>query len=151
VSVDALEYFCVGAALLYHEARHVRHVKGLPDAASWGALKALPDDRGQAWTQVRPLLERSRKAKTPSSVCAVFEGYFRRSLADLERLFREASWPRQLGGPKWASAAAAVQILGVALDGGDSAQVEKALAQVKAAQHNTGTLMEKYRRLESGR
>lgn len=151
--MEALEYFRIGVALLYHEARYVRRLKSqdLKEPASWGVLRALPDDRLQAWHQIRPFFVQSTNVATSTAVEEVFLKYFRKDLGELEQLFKEASWPNNLGGPKWANAAAAVRALGVATKSGDAVQIERALSAVKTAEHNTGTLMEKYRRLESRR
>ncbi len=149
VTIDALEYVRIGTALLYHEARYVRTLKVLPEPASWGALRALPSDPRQAWYQIRPLLARARKVATAASVQGVFEGYFHKTVADLEALFREASFPGGVGGPKWAKIAAAVQDLNAAIEANDGAQIQVVLSGVKGAEHNTGSLLDKYRRLES--
>jgi hypothetical protein len=100
---------------------------------------------------VRPFFLRSAKAITTTEVEALFVAYFRRNLSDLEQLFRDGAWPINLGGAKWATAAASVRALGSAIDSGDADRIKVILASVRAAEHNTGTLMDKYRRLESNR
>ena len=101
--------------------------------------------------QVRPLLTQAQKKSTASEIQAAFQPYFRKTLAHLERVFRDAPWPNKLGGANWASTAAAVRELGDALDASDQSRIEKAPAAVKSAKHNTGSLLEKYRSLESKR
>lgn len=149
--MDAIECFRIAVALLYHEARHIRRLKSqsLQDANSWGMLRSLPDDRWQAWHQIRPLFIQSAKAKTPEAVETIFRNYFRKDVAALEQLFREACWPSNLGGNKWADSAMRVRRLGAAIASGDAAQIQVAFAAAKKARHNTGTLMEKYAKLES--
>ena len=153
MNMQALEYFRIGVALLYHEARHVRRLRpqSLKEPASWGTLRSLPDDRLQAWQQVRPFLVQSAKLTSAEAVEGVFLGYFRKNLEELEQIFMEAPWPSNLGGAKWGRAVSSVRALGAVIELGDGVRIAGAVSAIKTAQHNTGTLMEKYRRLESKR
>lgn len=144
---------CNAAALLYHEARNVRHLvnKGYIDKDPWRVLVSLPVNRDSAWQQVSTLRDKAKRAQTVTKALGVFEQRFRVSISDLRGMFGNKNWrhKRMYGGNAWESIADLTMRLAAAIESDEVVTATNLTSELKAAQHNTGSVAEKLARLEA--
>jgi len=139
-------------ALLYHEARNVRHLVREKHASEeeYRALISLPTNRNKAWAQLQTVRRDARDAKEVSGIRRVFEVRFGLGLPDLVDLFGNPGWRHSgLGGNQWASIALAVGDLSSELDGGNFDRARELLLQTMEMRHNNGIVRDKLRDLDS--
>jgi len=76
-------------ALLYHEARNVRHLikKGFLDEEPWRWVVSLPVSRDEAWREMSSLRTNARQATSVDEVTSVFEQRFHVTLKELIEMF----------------------------------------------------------------
>ena len=138
-------------ALMYHEARNVRHLihEGHFSGEGWEKITSLPKNRDAAWRKVDHFT-----ASLPNDASAVLGGFrkrFGKSLDELIDMFQNENWrhAKQYGGNAWARIGRKVGDLAEALIAGkidDAALIERDL---QAESHNTGTVKSKLRKLRS--
>jgi hypothetical protein len=140
-------------ALLYHEARNVRHLigQGVIDEALWRSVRSLPGNRDEAWRQMSSLRTRARRATSVDGVLSLFERQFHVSVADLVEMFGNSAWrhARLHGGNAWERIGRHVIELVTALQTGDAHAAEHLISTIRTARHNTGGVSEKLADLEA--
>jgi hypothetical protein len=141
-------------ALVYHEARNVRHLiqAGHASAADWQTLvSSLPKDRVEAWKQIQSSRDIARTKTSAHAPRLVFSKRFGKGLAELEALFQDANWKHASawGGLAWREVVTIVSDLGRAIDQSDAALVVDICARLRAARHNNGCLRDKIEQLDS--
>ncbi len=82
------------AALAYHEARNVRHLKkdGHIGPGKYERLIDLPKNREHAWRALQDSRGAAKEARSARAAEAVFEKRFGVGLEDLEVLFEDPNW-----------------------------------------------------------
>lgn len=138
-------------ALAYHEARNVRHlVKAkVIDAGTWRPLISLPNNRVDAWRELQLLRAEACSASSVNEVLAPFERKFQVSLEQLATMFANAAWRGSpCGGNAWESITLTVIDLARELEIGQDAEVAALAASLRLADHNTGAVAVKLRRLD---
>jgi len=151
---DAMKLLADGLALVYHEARHVRHLieKRFLSNTGWERLlSGLPRDRIQAWEAVRPVREEAANAQTAGGATGSFERRFARTLADLEDLYANDHWKhaQAIGGHAWRRVTAAVIAIRDAINHGDASEVASAAYALVCARHNNGAVRDKITGLDT--
>jgi hypothetical protein len=144
---DALALFADGLALVFHEARHVRHLikAGFVPAISWSALTMLAANRVVAWRQIQPQRMSASKEAEAAQAAAVFEARFNKGLTELSDLYRNPHWRHaaHVGGHAWLAVAAAVSALGSAIDSAGSNEISLRSEELLMAKHNNGSIAAK--------
>jgi hypothetical protein len=138
-------------ALVYHEARNVRHLthRGFVDAAPWRHLTSLPVNRELAWRELQSARAEAREAKTPRAVLSVFERRFRISLAQLIELYGHPKWRGGAhGGNAWKGISELVRRAAKHLEGDRFTEAEADFALLAQAHQNTRLVSEKLRDLD---
>jgi hypothetical protein len=148
-----LKKFCDVVALIYHEARNVRHLvrKGLLQEQQWRFLVSLPINREAAWDNIS--LARGEAYKlSVDGVLNLFQNRFHVSLNDLREMFANENWrhAKLYGGNAWARITELAIALSEAIEKQDSDEAERLLAKLENARHNNGFLTEKLSQLENG-
>lgn len=150
---ENFEMFCNAVALLYHEARNVRHLirEGYVDKGPWRVLLSLPVNRDEAWQQISIFRNMAKQTHCVTDVISVFEQKFRISISDLKFLFGNQNWrhARMYGGNAWKSIADLTIRLANAIDSNDLEMTIKLTDDLKASKHNTGSFMEKLTKLDA--
>jgi hypothetical protein len=150
---DAVKLLADGLALVYHEARHARHLvkAGYLSTAGWERLLSLPTNRVQAWSVIQTVREAAAEARTASEAAVRFERRFAKSLADLQDLYTNDHWKhaKVVGGHAWYGVTAAVIALWDAIELGVASEVEAAAQSVLTARHNNGLIADKITGLDA--
>jgi hypothetical protein len=86
-----------GLALVYHEARHVRHLVRAKylSAAGWERLLNLPTNRVDAWRAVQGVRIAAAAARTANKAARRFELQFSKSQADIQDPYSNDHWTRR--------------------------------------------------------
>lgn len=151
-TADALELLADGLALVYHEARHVRHLvkAGYLSASGWERLLSLPRNKAEAWRAVQIARKDAAGAETGQKAAGRFEQRFAKSLADLRDLYANDQWKHAgaVGGHAWRGATAAVAALRDAIERGNIIEIERTAQSLLAARHNNGVLRDKIAELD---
>ena len=81
-------------ALVYHEARNVRHLvsNGYLPRDGWDRLISLPRSREEAWRDIQPLIAKAAKASGAAKALDLFRRRLGVSLEDLVGLYCNSSW-----------------------------------------------------------
>jgi hypothetical protein len=138
-------------ALVYHEARNVRHLiqERAVTPESWKHLVALPVNRYKAWEALQSIRLEAQKAETVRAALLPFERRFKATLEQLHVLYDHPAWRNAaFGGNAWKAITRLVWCLAVALEDGQSDEVSELLALLSQAQHNTGSVATKLRQLD---
>lgn len=138
-------------ALVYHEARNVRHLirAGAIEPEEWKYLVSLPVNRDEAWQALQDVRAQARQANDPAGVLHIFERRFRVSLAQLVALYGNQAWRNQAyGGNAWERVAELVRQLAECLDAGRLSEADGLLGALRIARHNTGAVIDKLSRLD---
>lgn len=133
-------------ALVYHEARNVRHLigKGHIQGAAWERLRSLPTNREDAWLAIQPVRKEAAAAPSASKAAEAFVKRFAADLTQLIALYDNPHWKSScLGGNAWGTITRAVRDLRDALDARDRQRSTELLASLPAMWHNTGRVSEK--------
>jgi len=128
------------AALAYHEARNVRHLKkdGHIGPGKYERLIDLPKNREHAWRALQDSRAAAKEARSARAAEAVFEKRFGVGLEDLEVLFENPNWKHsKLGGNRWASVTRAVIGLRDAIDQQDVKTAAELVEGILCMRHNT--------------
>lgn len=138
-------------ALVYHEARNVRHP--IRDRAiepdPWKYVVALPTNRDAAWEALQRTRAEARNAKTARGVLLVFERRFRVSLVELAALYANQAWRNKAyGGNAWNGITELVRELADSLGTGRLSDAGRVLDTLGRARHNTGDVASKLQRLD---
>jgi len=152
-TTDAMRLLADGLALVYHEARHARHlVKGgfLP-STGWERLLSLPTNRVKAWQAIQAVREDAAKALTPDEAIDLFEKRFGKDLASLGELYANEHWKhaKTVGGHAWRGVTAAVGTLGMAIQRGRVSEIEGAVHSLLSSRHNNGAVRDKIVELDA--
>jgi len=137
--------------LVYHEARNVRHLAraGIVNPADWKYLIALPTNRHEAWAALQTVRRSAQAEIGAGGVLRQFHTRFHVALPQLEELFSNPAWRHSsYGGNAWLGITGSVRRLADCLEHGRDEEAADILEIVKRAQHNTGTVAEKLRRLD---
>ncbi len=140
------------AALVYHEARNVRHLiqERAVEPESWKYLVALPVNRNKAWEALQGIRSEAQKAETVRAALLPFERRFKVTLEQLQVLYDHPTWRNAAnGGNAWKAITELVLRLAVALEKGQSDEVSGLLAMLSQAQHNTGSVVTKLCQLDA--
>ena len=139
-------------ALIYHEARNVRHLikAGHLPGAPWSPLTNLPANRHMAWQQIQPTRTEARSFAKPSAVLDAFQARFGASLEELLVMYRNPNWKhaKAYGGNAWAAITEHVISLADAISRSDHVAIESPLSKLATTSHNTGALADKLRNLD---
>ena len=138
-------------ALVYHEARNVRHLIHIRaiEPGVWKYVVALPVHRDEAWRALQDVRALAREAKASTKILHIFERRFRVSMADLIALYGHQAWRNaSFGGNAWARVAILVAQLAECLDSGRLDEADGFLAALRGARHNTGAVIDKLARLD---
>jgi hypothetical protein len=139
------------AALAYHEARNVRHLKkdGHIGLGKYERLIDLPKNREHAWGALQDSRIAAKKARSATAVEAVFQQRFGLGLEDLEALFENRHWRHSAsGGNRWAGITRALIDLRDAIDCQNTRIVSELVATIPQMPHNTGDVRSKLCRLD---
>lgn len=101
-------------ALVYHEARNVRHLiqERAVQPESWKYLIALPVNRNKAWEAIEGIRSKAQKVVTVRAVLLLFERRFKVTLDQLEVLYDNAAWHNAAyGGNAWKAITKLVWVL----------------------------------------
>ena len=143
-----LSVFADHVALAYHEARNVRHlVKARKiQPAEWQCLISQPTNRDDAWNAMQPLREQARTRQTRKAIARLFENRFHVSLSQLEEMYAHTAWRGSAyGGNAWRD----ITHLLIQLAEAEDTDVEAFLGKLSVARHNTGTLSDKLKKLDT--
>jgi len=136
-----------GLALVYHEARHVRHLikPGFLAQEGWERFTSLPADRVDAWRAMQPLRDKAAAADSPTAAASVFTTAFHKDLDHLNELYANVHWRHAsaVGGHAWRGATQAVSDLVEALNQHDNSVVANATESLLKARHNNGSIAAK--------
>lgn len=150
---DAVKLLADGLALVYHEARHVRHLvkAGFLPASGWERLLSLPTNRVKAWQAIQDVRKNAADSKTPLQATRQFEQRYSRNLTNVHELYANKNWKhaKAVGGHAWRGVAAAVGVLQDAIVRGDISEIDQAAQSLVAARHNNGALRDKIRELDA--
>jgi protein-tyrosine-phosphatase len=142
-----------GLALVYHEARHVRHLvkPGHLSSTGWERLSSLPRNRVEAWQAIQAVREAAAKAQAAGEATGCFEHQFARNLADLDGLYANDHWKdaKTVGGHAWRRVTAAVAALRDAIECGDVSEITSAAHSLVRARHNNGAVRDKIVELDA--
>ncbi len=151
MTMTSLPAFKEYVALVYHEARNVRHLirGGYLSGAGWEVITSLPTNRESAWCEIDQFA--ASLANDTSTVTGSFKGHFGKSLDDLIDMFENQNWKhaKQYGGNAWARISRKVQKLGDAFIAGDSDVAALIERNLQGEHHNTGTVQSKLEKLRS--
>lgn len=148
---DRLARFADYVALVYHEARNVRHLirAGAAGSEDWKHLVALPVKRDSAWQALQEVRAQARLAKDVPAILQVFERRFHVSLSSLVTLYGNQAWRSQpYGGNAWERIAELVRRLAERLEAGNIPEADGLFEALRTSKHNTGTFIEKLSRLD---
>jgi len=139
-------------ALVYHEARNVRHLikaKHLP-STGWEQLRSLPTNRNEAWAHIQSCRRQARQARSASEAAQVFARQFGVGLTGLLDMYENPNWhhAKGYGGNAWAQITRDVIALRKALDGNGSAEFQALVIRLSECRHNNGKLTDKLRALD---
>jgi predicted protein tyrosine phosphatase len=144
---EAVELLVDALALVYHEARNVRHLVHAHAIAAtgWEKVVAFPKNRVDAWKHIQSLRMAARRKCTAKEAAMCFEECFGRSLVDLRTLFADPTWKhaKGYGGNAWRGVTSLVLNLQGAITQGEDGAIQDARRQLIAANHNNGTLRDK--------
>ena len=149
--MSLLVEFADFVTLVYHEARNVRHVirAGAVDLEPWKQIVSLPTNRDDAWVALQDIRQTARSRADVRSTLQGLEERFRVALPQLEDLYGNAAWRNSAyGGNAWFGITKSVRRLAECLDQRMGEEAAEVRACLLAARHNTGTVMEKLRRLD---
>ena len=149
-----LNLFADGLALVYHEARNVRHLFQKSDipSAEWARLvSSLPKNRIDAWKQLQTVRQAARSSATAHDAARLFASRLGKSLNDLEVLYQDPNWKhaKAWGGHAWRDVTAIVANLGQAIDQCNLGRITAACAELLQAHHNNGPIRQKIVELDS--
>ena len=121
---DPFGVYCESLALLYHEARNVRHLlhaRLIECDHCWQKLVQLPTNRYDAWRQVWPLLQKARSTASSEDAAEVFISDFGVRVQELRTLFENKNWrhAKAYGGNAWSMIAGWTLALGRASSSGN--------------------------------
>lgn len=152
VSTEEIRELSDFLALVYHEARNVRHLvhAGYLPAGKWSELINLPANRLEAWRALQPTRVAAASASSATAAQAVFHSRFAISLADLSELYGNGAWrhARQFGGSAWLHPTRILVDLVPALDSTDP-RYEHLFLTLRESRHNNGFVAEKLRSLDA--
>ena len=137
-------------ALVYHEARNVRHLIKKQDieTESWNHLVALPKNKEEAWKELQGICSEAQKTETVRAALLPFERRFKVTLDQLQVLYDHPSWRNSAcGGNAWKKITELVRCLAVALEKGQSDEVSRLIVMLSQARHNTGSVVTKLHQL----
>jgi hypothetical protein len=144
---DAMVLFADGLALVYHEARHVRHLirAGFIADDSWSAFTMLAANRVVAWQQLQAQRMVASIETTAALATAVFEARFDKDLAQLHELYSNPNWKhaKQVCGHAWLGITEAVSGLGSAVNSGVAHDIDLRSEDLLVARHNNGRIADK--------
>jgi hypothetical protein len=138
-------------ALVYHEARNVRHLihAGFLEPGPWARLTSLPVNREKAWSGLQSTRTAARKAQRPCDVLSAFERRFQISLQQLIGLYGHQAWRGGAhGGNAWKGIAQLVSDAAEHLEANSIAETQETFDRLAKAHHNTGLVGEKLHRLD---
>jgi hypothetical protein len=124
-------------ALLYHEARNVRHLvrAGFINKDRWRYLVSLPVNRDDAWREIEPFRAAARTAASADDVVSVFEERFRINVEDVVTMLGDANWRHagSYGGNAWKSIGVSVMELRAALRAGNADAAKELVVKIRSA------------------
>ena len=150
---DRLNWLADYVALVYHEARNVRHLvrARAVEQDQWKYLVALPVNRDEAWRALQDTRAQARRAGSAAEILQIFERRLRVSLTHLASLYANPGWRNQpFGGNAWKGIADLVGKLASCLEAGRLSDADELLQTLLLARHNTGALSDKLTRLNQG-
>jgi hypothetical protein len=151
-SIVPLRIFVDGLALVYHEARNVRHLikKGYLEPDGWEEIIKLPGNRREAWKQLQTLRGIGKESSLASQASARFAAKFGRSVDELITLYQNPNWRHAAGygGHKWIDVTEIVRDLGSALEEGRANDASVFCNDLIASSHNNGLVRDKIRRMD---
>lgn len=152
-STDVVKLLADGLALVYHEARHVRHLvrAGHVVPAGWERLMSLPTNRVEAWRALQDVRKAAAASERADRATSLFEQRFAKSLGNLRDLYINEHWKHAatVGGHAWRQIAAAVIALRDAIERGDLRETEVAARSLLTARHNNGSVRDKITGLDT--
>lgn len=138
-------------ALMYHEARNVRHLisKGHLSRSGWEKIVILPRNRELAWREITNFSD-SIKGDI-RDVLSSFEQKFGQNLESLVAMFSNSNWKHAAfyGGNAWARIGQTVIDLVFAFQEGDYERISLLRNKLQDEKHNTGTVKEKLEGLKA--
>jgi hypothetical protein len=137
--------------LVYHEARNVRHLiqEQHIEPEDWKYLIALPVNKYKAWEVLQDTRRAAKQAGSVKVALLQFERRFRVTLEQLQVLYVNPAWHHAAyGGNKWKDITKLVQRLAVALENEQEEEISMVSVMLSQAKHNTGSLVEKLRKLD---
>jgi hypothetical protein len=138
-------------ALVYHEARNVRHLIRAQaiESEPWKYLIALPVKREEAWQMLRDVRTQVRQAEDAVGALQVFERRFRVSLAQLVALYGNKGWRNApYGGKRVGGDCEARRHPRGLLADRPRPEVERSLQELRMSRHNTGLVVDKLSNLD---
>jgi hypothetical protein len=152
-TTGAVKLLADGLALVYHEARHARHLvkAGYLSPIGWEHLLSLPTNKVEAWRVVQVVRKDAANTLTADKAISRFEQQFGKSLASLSNLYANEHWKHAsaVGGHAWRGVTAAVGTLGETIERGNISEIEEATYALLIARHNNGTIRDKITELDT--
>jgi hypothetical protein len=146
-----IRQFASYVALLYHEARNVRHLVlgGVVKVDRYRKLISLPKNKEEAWKQLQSVRLRAEEASSAEEVSEIFQKHFSLTLREIVELSENRHWRGHLyGGNRWSAIGRVVIELKEAIDTNSSEDFAKLLTKLEGMQHNTGIVGDKLKFLE---
>jgi len=150
---DRIESLADYVSLIYHEARNVRHL--IRDShfspIGWERIISLPTNREEAWKAVQSTRQRAYRASSPKELMGIFMSRFGVDLRELQEMFENPNWrhANSYGGHAWVQIVKDVREFVQAIESGDEERQKDCLRRLKEAEHNTGLVQLKLKRLDS--
>jgi len=136
-------------ALMYHEARNVRHLirESHFDISGWEKIVSLPTNRIKAWKEVEQFA--ASVGEDAEDTLENFEQRYGKSINELVTMFENPNWKHAAvyGGNAWARIGKKVVALSVAIRNDDSQKASELEQHLLTESHNTGTVVEKLKSL----
>jgi hypothetical protein len=142
-SESSISRFVSFLALVYHEARNVRHLirAGSVDRVRYRLIvDSLPKNSDEAWAAMQELRLAARAAAGATAAVDMFSRRFGLTLEELEDLYANSTWKDYAdvyGGTAWRVIVHDVIELRDALERGDDERAEKLLSRLPERGHNT--------------
>src|SRR5262245_8624169 len=157
---EPLVLLCDALALIYHQARKVRHLveRGNLRRDKWRQFVMLDRGRDDSWMEIAPVRAKALATSSVDAALAVFEDRFGASVEDLAAIFTSETWrhTKRYGGRAGAAIDAWGTVVALTLKLGSAARttsttVETIVADLRQTRVDGGSFSEKFDRLEAVR
>ena len=149
---EAPQLLADGLALVYHEARHVRHLIEWQHltATGWEKFSSLASNRVKAWLAIQQVRSEAAQSIHSDNATQLFNDRFQKNLNQLLELYKNPNWKHAsaVGGHAWRNVTMAVADLAQEIDTGSTEGLNAAAEKLVNSRHNNGFLRDKIRDLD---